>query len=167
MAKKPWKATDTTLQWVKLRRQVEIEFHNAQESLIFQKELQEEYGFEPKRGWSKPYEKLPYMSNVFWQSLTEIMTTRAKLDATPLSTETLFKTYLVNNMRPLTEMKWQNFTFDSPNVEDLNRWQKGKLTRLFKGVMSGKKSLRDLTDYMDELDIDFDYEDFRRSYRKD
>ena len=171
MAKSDW-AKDAE-HWVKLRETVEEQWISAQQSLVRQQEIQDAYGFEPQQGFSKPYRAgpdskldLPYMSNTFWAHFSELAIQRAKLDARPLETEYMFRNYLKNAIRPLSPMKWESFNFDA-DTSELNRHEKGKLTRTFKGVMSGRYPLRRLTNLFDELDMDFDYEEFRRSYRKD
>lgn len=170
MANSDW-ARDAE-KWVQLRQMVEQQWIHAQEQLAQAQAHQEQFGFEPQQGWSKPYRKgpdslidLPYMSNTFWAHFSELTIQRAKLDARPLETEYMFRTYLKNAIRPLSPMKWESFNFDADTTE-LTRHEKGRLTRTFKGVMSGRYPLRKLTDLFDELDMDFDYEEFRRSYRK-
>lgn len=158
--------------WIFLRQQVEVEWLQAKQQLETQAEYEKRFGYEPKRGWSKPYRgspgsklDLPHMSNKWWTNFSELVTRRAKLDARPLDTEYLFRDYLSNAIRPLSPMEWKSFTFDAETSE-LSRWEKGKLTRTFKGVVSGRYPLRRLTDLFEEYDMDFDYEEFRRSYRK-
>lgn len=106
------------------------------------------------------------MENTWWARFTELTLQRAKLDARPLDTEYLFRNYLSNAIRPKSPMEWQSFNFDA-DTSELTRWDKGRLTRTFKGVMQGRYPLRKLTDLFEELDMDFDYEEFRRSYTKD
>ena len=159
--------------WIFLRRHVEEQWIQAQKDLEARAEYEQRFGFTPTQGWSKPYRAgpgskldLPYMENTWWARFTELTLQRAKLDARPLDTEYLFRNYLSNAIRPKSPMEWQSFNYDA-DTSELTRWDKGRLTRTFKGVMQGRYPLRRLTDLFEELDMDFDYEEFRRSYTKD
>jgi hypothetical protein len=164
---------DEAEKWIFLRRHVEEQWIQVQKDLEARAEYEKRYGFTPTQGWSKPYRAgpnskldLPYMENTWWARFSDLTIQRAKLDARPLDTEFLFRNYLSNAIRPKSPMEWKSFNYDA-DTSELTRWDKGKLTRTFRGVMSGKYPLRRLTDLFDELDMDFDYEEFRRSYTKD